>query len=85
MVLTSPEIRRNIIADIDYTDYDIIGFTLTCSKEELKLRHAARGDENEVNYHWLELPPVAGDIVIDTDNKSAQQISGEMFDIINSL
>lgn len=85
VVLTSPEIRSNIIADIDYADYDIIGFTLTCSRDELKLRHRSRGDENDVDYQWLELPPVSGDNVIYTDGKSAGQISKEMFDIINSL
>ena len=85
VVLTSPEIRKNILADIDYDDYDILGFTLTCSKETLKRRHKNRGDKNDVNYYWLELPPIQGDTVIHTDNKNARQVAVEMFDmIINS-
>ena len=84
VVLTDKEIRQSIIADIDYEEYDIIPFTLTCGKETLKSRHQRRGDKNEVNYYWLELPNPPGDMVIDTDNKSIEQICDEMYDIIIS-
>lgn len=82
VVTTSTIIRENIIADIDYSDYNIIGFTLTCSKETLKKRHKKRGDGGKVSYYYLERPPYKNDIVINTDDKSVYDICKELYEYI---
>ena len=78
VVLTDARIRAGILDGITATDYEVIGFTLTCSEETLKKRHDKRGDRGETNYYWLRLLPCAGDIVIDTDNKGIREIVREM-------
>ena len=78
VVLTDSKIRENILKDITATDYEVIGFTLTCSEETLVKRHNIRGDEGETNFHWLHLPPYPTDIVINTDNKSVHEIAQEL-------
>lgn len=79
VVATDLNIRKNILIDIDYDDYDVLGFTLTCSKDTLAKRHSLRGDETQVSYYWLELDPYPGDIVIDTNNKSINDICSEIY------
>lgn len=81
VVATDANIRDNIIADIDYkdNDYDIIGITLTCSRDTLRQRHSKRGDSNKLSFHFLDLDPYPGDIVINTDEKSIDQVSREIY------
>lgn len=78
VVLTNPKIRENILRGITATDFDTVAFTLTCSEETLKRRHDKRGDPGETNYFWLHLPPIPGDIVIDTDGKSVRETVKEL-------
>ena len=37
----------------------------------------------EVNYHWLHLPPLPGDLVVETDNKSIRNVVKEMKQLID--
>ena len=83
VVLTDPGIREGILNGITAKDYQVIGFTLTCSEETLKKRHDKRGDKGETNYYWLHLPPCSEDIVIDTDHKRIGDIVKEMMQHIN--
>jgi len=85
VVLTDATIRESILNGITAKDYDVIGFTLTCSEETLKKRHNRRGDKGETNYFWLHLPPCSGDIVIDTDDKRVQDVVREMKHHIDEL
>ena len=78
VVLTDPHIRESILNGITAKDYETIAFTLTCSEETLKKRHDKRGDPGETNYAWLRLPPIPGDVVIDTDGKRIQAVVREM-------
>jgi hypothetical protein len=78
VVLTDNKIRENILKDITATDYEGIGFTLTCSEETFIKRHSKRGDQGNTNFHWLHLPPYPTDIVINTDNKPVQRIAQEL-------
>ena len=78
VVLTDSAIRENILRDITATDYEVIGFTLTCSEETLVSRHDARGDKGDTNFYWLNLPPYPTDIVIDTDHKTVAEIAQEI-------
>ena len=77
-------IREAILKDITAKDYSVIGIPLTCSEETLRERHKKRGDANECSFFWLHLKPHEGDYVINTDNKSVQQIVDEMKAIIDS-
>ena len=83
VVLTDRGIREGILNGITAKDYQVIGFTLTCSEETLKERHDKRGDKGETNYYWLHLPPCSEDIVIDTDHKRIGDIVKEMMQHIN--
>jgi hypothetical protein len=85
VVLTDAIIRESILRGITAKDYDVIGFTLTCSEETLKKRHDRRGDKGETNYYWLHLPPCPGDIVIDTDDKRVRDVVREMKRHIDAL
>ena len=78
VVLTDPRIRESILEGITARDFEVIGFTLTCSEETLRQRHDRRGDKGETNCYWLHLPPGAGDIVIDTDGKRIRDVVREM-------
>ena len=78
VVLTDSEIRKNILNGITAKDYEVVGFTLTCSEETLVKRHDERGDDGETNFYWLHLAPYPTDIVINTDNKSVAEIAEEM-------
>jgi len=82
VVATDRQIRENIINDIDYKNYTILGFSLMCSEKTLSERHKMRGDENEVSYYWLRLGPFPGDYVINTDGKSVREIAEEIKEII---
>lgn len=84
VVVVDKTIREAILKDITAKDYSIIGITLTCSEETLRERHKKRRDENECSFFWLHLKPHEGDYVINTDNKSVQQIVDEMKVIIDS-
>ena len=83
VIAVDKTIRENILKDITAKDFSVIGFTLTCSEETLLERHKKRGDKNECSFFWLHLKPLEGDYVIDTDNKSVQQIVDEMRKIID--
>ena len=78
VVLTDSGIREKILKNIAADDYEVIGFTLTCSEKTLVKRHDERGDEGDTNFFWLHLPPYSTDIVIHTDNKSVEEIAQEM-------
>ncbi|MDO4739276.1 MAG: hypothetical protein Q4A66_01275 [Eubacteriales bacterium] len=78
VVLTDSKIRENILKDITAADYEVIGFTLTCSEETLVRRHNKRGDEGDTDFHWLHLPPYPTDIVINTDDKSVRETAQEI-------
>lgn len=82
VVATDKNIRNNIISDIDYTDFEVIGITLTCSRETLRNRYNKRGDKNKLSFYFLDLDPYPGDIVIDTDNKTIDEVSKEIYSII---
>ncbi|MCM1231130.1 MAG: hypothetical protein NC245_00965 [Muribaculum sp.] len=47
-------------------------------------RHNKRGDQNECSFFWLHLKQYEDDCVINTDNKSVQQIVGEIKVIADS-
>ena len=82
VIFTDKDIRENIIKNIGYKNYDIIGISLMCSEETLFERHKNRGDNNEVSYYWLRLGPYPGDFVINTDNKNVKDIVNEIKCII---
>lgn len=52
VVAIGDPIRREIVNAITAEDYEVIGFTLTCSEETLRQRHKDRSDENEVSFYW---------------------------------
>lgn len=82
VVATDINIRDSIISAIDYTDYEVIGITLTCSRETLRNRYKKRGDNNKLSFYFLDLDLYPGDIVIDTDNKTIDEVSKEIYSII---
>ena len=84
VVVMYESIRKPILEDITARDFDIIGFTLTCSEETLAECHKNRGDENEVSFHWLHLPLYPGDYVVNTEGKTVEQIVDEIRELIDS-
>ena len=84
VVVVDKTIREAILKDITAKDYSVIGITLTCSEETLRERHKKRGDQNECSFFWLHLKPYKDDYVINTDNKSVQQIVDEIKAIVDS-
>ena len=76
------DIRENILKNIEYKNFDIIGITLKCSEKTLFERHKKRGDANEVSYEWLRLEPYLDDYVINTDDKNINEIVEEIRKII---
>lgn len=84
VVVTDKTIREAILKDVTAQDYSVLGFTLTCSENTLLERHKNRGDKNECSFYWLHLDPYHGDNVINTDNKSVQQIADEIKCIIDN-
>lgn len=83
VVAVDKAIREAILQDVTAKDYLVLGFTLTCSENTLMERHKKRGDKNECSFYWLRLNPISSDYVIETDNKSVQQIVDEMKNIID--
>mgnify|MGYP001067443887 FL=1 len=83
VVVVDKTIREAILKDVTAKDYSVIGITLSCSEETLRERHKKRGDANECSFFWLHLKPYEGDYVINTDNKSVEQIVNEMKAIID--
>ena len=61
VVLMYENIRQGILKNIPETGYEAIGFTLTCTEENLRQRHKKRGDQNECSLEWLRLPHYPGD------------------------
>ncbi len=78
VVVIGDAIRAAILKDITAKNYTTVAFTLTCSKETLAERHQKRGDTSEVSFRWLKMEPHPGDYVIDTDNKTIEQIADEI-------
>lgn len=85
VVVGDKTIREAILKDITAKEYSVVGITLTCSEETLRARHKKRGDSNECSFFWLHSKPYEGDYVINTDNKSVQQIVDEMKILIDSV
>ena len=79
------KIRRKILDDITAKNYLTIGFTLACSEQTLTERHKNRGDANEVSFEWLREAPHPGDYVINTDNKTVEQIVDEIKCIVDQV
>ena len=77
-------IRRPIL-DAITTPCQVIAFTLTCTEDTLRARHAQRGDQGECSFHWLHEPVHPGDHVIHTDGKTPAQIVDEMRATIDSM
>jgi len=74
VVVIGEEIRKNILDDVMAEDYEVVTFTLKCSEETLAERHKNRGANNEVMFDWLRMEPHPGDYIIDTDDKTIEQI-----------
>ena len=68
------EVRENIIKAIEYNEYDIIGFHLTCDNKNLKNRHFGQGETTEPAYDWLTMNPYKKDIVIDSTDKDINTV-----------
>ena len=83
VVVIGNAIREAILKDITAKDYATIAFTLKCSDETLIERHKKRGDNNDVSFQWLRMDPHPGDHVINTDNKTIQQIVDEIKCIVD--
>ncbi|MDF2567735.1 MAG: hypothetical protein K0R90_1191 [Oscillospiraceae bacterium] len=82
VVVMYESIREPILEDITAKKYDVIGFTLTCSENTLAKRHKNRGHENSVSFEWLHLAPYPNDYIINTDNKTVEQIVNEIRNLI---
>lgn len=77
VVAVDQTIREGILKDVTAKDYSVLGFTLICSEDTLPERHRKRGDNNECSFYWLHLTPLQGDYVINTDNRSVQDMLGK--------
>ena len=84
VVAVDQTIREGILKNVTAKDYSVLGFTLTCSEDTLLERHRKRGDNTECSFYWLHLIPLQGDYVVNTDNKSVQDIVDEMKCIIDN-
>lgn len=78
VVVIGEEIREAILKDINSNNYTTIAFTLKCSEETLVERHKKRSGTNKVSFQWLRMESHYGDHVINTDNKTVQEIVDEM-------
>lgn len=83
VVATDFNIRSKILNDIEADDYEVLGFTLTCSEETLRARRMKRGDDGEISFYWLRLPAYPTDAVINTDGKTVSQIADEISRLID--
>jgi len=81
VVAIGEQIRKSILQDITAKNYEVIGFTLTCSEQTLAARHKKRGDDGEVDFQWLREVAHPGDHVINTDNKTVEEIVTEIKNI----
>jgi len=77
-----PHIREGILKGITAQNFNIIGFTLTCSEQTLTERHKKRGDAGEVDFQWLRREPHPNDFIINTDNKTPSEIADEIKHIV---
>lgn len=77
--------REIILNGITAKDYKTVFFALKCSEKSLIERHRIRGDKNEVTFEWLRFPAHPGDYVIDTDNKTPEQIASEIKSIVDQF
>ena len=84
VVVLGDPIRKNILNDISANDYEVVGFTLTCSEKTLAERHKKRGDNNECSFEWLRIEHYPSDFVINTDDKTVEQIADEINSIIKN-
>ena len=82
VIFTDKDIRENILKNIEYKNFDIIGISLMCTEKTLFERHKNRGDNNDVSYYWLRLGPYSGDYVVNTDDKKIDDIVEELKNII---
>lgn len=78
VVAVDQTIREGILKNVTAKDYSVLGFTLTCSEDTLLERHRKRGDNTVCSFYWLHLTPLQGDYVVNTDNKSVQDIVDEI-------
>lgn len=83
VVAGDPAIRTNILRDITAQDYEVVSFTLTCSEETLLARHHKRGDQTECTFFFLHQKPHPGDHVLNTDDKTVEEIVREMRALID--
>jgi len=82
VVVMYENIREPILKDITAREFEVIGFTLTCSEKTLTERHKNRSDDNEVSFHWLHLDPYPNDYIINTDDKTVEQIVNEIRELV---
>jgi len=75
--------REYLLNKITASNYMTIGFTLTCSEDTLAERHKKRGDKWECSFEWL-LDRYPNDFIINTDNKTIEQIVYEIKNIIDN-
>jgi broad-specificity NMP kinase len=85
VVVIGETIRKSILENITAMDYLTISFTLKCSESTLIERHKKRGDDNEVSFQWLRMDTHPGDYIINTDNKTINQIAGEIKIIVDEI
>ena len=78
-ILVVEDIRRKIIADIEYSRFKTVGFWLVCSPETLERRHCGQGSTNEPAYDWLKRTPHKNDIVLNTDDKDIEDVSKDIY------
>ncbi|MCL2357407.1 MAG: GNAT family N-acetyltransferase [Defluviitaleaceae bacterium] len=84
VVVSGEKIREAVLKDITAKDYTVIAFTLTCSEKTLAERHKKRGDTGDVDFQWLRHAPHPGDYVINTDNKTVDDIVAEIKCIVDA-
>ena len=79
VVMTEPETRERVIRCISSQDYELHSFRLVCSEDTLKGRFDAKGGRAAVSFFWAETPSVPGEQIIDTDNKTPEQVAREIW------
>lgn len=78
VVLLYEKVRGPILRDITAENFDVVSFQLTCSEETLRRRFAQRGGGEGLSFEWLRCPPLPGDIVLQTDGKTAEEVAAQM-------
>jgi adenylylsulfate kinase-like enzyme len=84
VILIDQEIRSNILKDIDSEGYVVQSFHLKCSTTTLLQRHRGQRGTTEPGYEWLQIQPLPNDVVIDTDNRSVEEVSGMILEIVQA-